>query len=201
MSDFLPFAPAAARNAAAILPVLGEYLPGAGRVLELGAGTGQHAETFARAFPALDWLPTDLTPALAGLRARQERSGLKNLQPPQVLDVLATHEWPRGPFAAAYSANTAHIMPWVAVQAMFAGLRRSLEGAAPFMLYGPFQRNGRHTAPSNARFHEALRAQDPQQGVRDLAALETEAQRHQMILSELVPMPANNFVVIFRHEQ
>ena len=201
MTDFLPFAPAAARNVTAILPVLSEYLPRAGRVLELGAGTGQHAETFARAFPALDWLPTDLAPALAGLRARQERSGLENLQPPQALDVRAAQEWPQGPFAAAYSANTAHIMPWVSVQAMFSGLGRSLEHAAPFFLYGPFQRNGAHTAPSNARFHAALRAQDPQQGLRDLTALESEARRHQMIISDLVPMPANNFMVIFRYEQ
>lgn len=55
----LPFAPAAERNAAPILEALRGRLPAGGRVLEIGAGTGQHAVAFTAALPGLRWLPTD----------------------------------------------------------------------------------------------------------------------------------------------
>ena len=41
--------PAAARNAEAIRAVLAAHLPATGRVLEIAAGSGQHAVAFATA--------------------------------------------------------------------------------------------------------------------------------------------------------
>ena len=51
--------PAPERNKDPILEVLRAYFPGAGDVLEIAAGTGQHAVHFAAALPGLRWLPTD----------------------------------------------------------------------------------------------------------------------------------------------
>ena len=35
-------------------------------------------------------------------------------------------------------------------------------------VYGPFMRDGAHTAPSNAAFDASLRAENPEWGVRDV---------------------------------
>lgn len=193
----LPFAPAAERNAAPILEALRGRLPAGGRVLEIGAGTGQHAVAFTAALPGLRWLPTDLAPALPGLAARVHVEGGSGIEPPRVLDVRS-EDWPAGPFDAVYTANTAHIMPWSAVLATLKGVAGVLSPGGLYLVYGPFRRDGRHTADSNARFDAALRDRDPSQGVRDLEALERAAVRHQLVLEEVVALPANNLLAVFR---
>ena len=64
-------------------------------------------------------------------------------------------------------------------------------------VYGPFMRDGEHTAPSNAEFDASLRAKNPEWGVRDLDDLEALAQDAGLTLAETVPMPANNLVLAF----
>ncbi|MDX1379846.1 MAG: DUF938 domain-containing protein [Xanthomonadales bacterium] len=195
----LPHSPAAERNKQPILEVLQRVFPARGRVLEIAAGSGQHAVHFAAAMPGLDWLPSDRTEALPGLHARIEAEGPSNLRAPRALDVVAD-AWPDGPFDAAYSANSAHIMPWAAVESMFRGIAARLRDGAPFCLYGPFTFGGEHTAASNSAFERRLRAEAPHQGLRDVDALETLASGLQMVLDEAVPMPANNFTLVFRKE-
>ena len=51
--------PAVARNTAPILAVLKAHLPASARVLEIAAGSGEHAVAFARALPGLEWTPAD----------------------------------------------------------------------------------------------------------------------------------------------
>ena len=58
---------------------------------------------------------------LPGLRARIDLQGGGGLPSPVALDVLSGR-WPVGPFQAVFSANTAHIMSWQAVCAMFRGI-------------------------------------------------------------------------------
>jgi hypothetical protein len=65
-------------------------------------------------------------------------------------------------------------------------------------LYGPYQEDGRHTAPSNAAFDADLRARDPRWGVRDLGEVIALARRHGLAHRETVVMPANNRSVVFR---
>ena len=47
-----------------------------------------------------------------------------------------------------------------------AGAARVLTSGGVLYLYGPFQENGRDTAPSNAAFDASLRARHPDCGVR-----------------------------------
>ena len=195
----LPFAPAAERNKRPILDALRGRLPDRGRLLEIGAGTGQHAVFLAAHFPALEWLPTEVPEQLPGLRARVAAEGPANLLAPRGLDVCDT-TWPQGPFEAVYSANTAHIMPWAAVLSMLEGVGRCLAPGGVFLLYGPFMIDGRHNAPSNEAFHRALRAEDPRRGLRDLAALESAAAHHHLRLEERAAVPTNNFLLLFRRE-
>ena len=65
------------------------------------------------------------------------------------------------------------------------------------MTYGPYKRDGVHTAESNARFDLSLRSRDPSWGVRDLEAVVESAEGAGLSFRELVAMPANNYMVIF----
>ena len=58
--------PAFPRNRDPILAVLRETLPPTGLVLEIAAGSGQHAVAFATAFPGCTWQPTDRDDGRAG---------------------------------------------------------------------------------------------------------------------------------------
>ncbi len=196
----LPFAPAAERNRGPILEALTPRLPGAARVLEIGSGTGQHAVAFTSALSGVRWWPTERRGELPGLVARVAAEGGPNLCEPVELDVLRG-PWPDGPFEAVFTANTAHIMHWPGVCAMLAGAGRVLAPGGKLFIYGPFRRGGRHTAASNARFDQSLRRADPGRGVRDLEALESEAEQHQLSLHEIIEMPANNLIAVFlRHD-
>lgn len=188
--------PATRRNGDAILAVLQGVLPPSGLVLEVGAGSGQHAALFARAFPGLVWQPTDLDPAhRRSIDAWCE--GLANVRPALALDATAD-AWPVSAADAVLSVNMIHIAPWQAGLGLVEGAGRVLPAGAAFVLYGPFMRNGRHTAESNARFDESLRAQDPSWGVRDLTDVGSAAVDHGFQLEAVHEMPANNLTVVFR---
>ncbi|MEE4173605.1 MAG: DUF938 domain-containing protein [Xanthomonadales bacterium] len=200
MDNALPFAPAAARNEAPILEVLRRYLAAPMQVLEVGSGTGQHATAFVRALPGLRWQPTERPDALEGLRARVAHDGVDGVSAPRSLDV-ETGPWPAGPFDAAFTANTCHIMGWEAVQAMFAGVSRVLRPGGPFLVYGPFFEAGVTPAEGNRRFDETLRRHDPRQGLREVEALESLARRHHCSLTASIPMPANNLTLVFTRDE
>jgi cyclopropane fatty-acyl-phospholipid synthase-like methyltransferase len=194
----LPYSESCERNKAPILEVLQQVLPRAGKILEIGSGTGQHIVHFAPHFPLLHWQPSDRDENLPGLAARVKQEGSPNILPPIKLDVL--EQWPGGGFDAAFSANTAHIMGWDAVCAAFAGLGAHLAPGGLFCLYGPFNQDGRFTADSNREFDRHLRSSDPQMGLRDLEALESLANNSKMVLQKQFPMPANNQILVFRKE-
>jgi hypothetical protein len=64
-------------------------------------------------------------------------------------------------------------------------------------LYGPYKRNGQHTAPSNQAFDDSLRSRDAAWGVRDLEAVVEAAEAEGLTLSQIVEMPANNYSLVF----
>jgi hypothetical protein len=194
----LPVSSACERNRGPILACITPLLAGASRVVEIGSGTGQHAAWFAPRLPHLAWVTTDLAHNHAGIRAWIAASGAANLEGPLELDTLR-QPWPElGATDAAFSANTAHIMPEPAVVAMFEGLGATLPAGAPFCLYGPFMEQGRHTSESNMRFDAELRAQGNGMGVRDLAWLLQVAAVAGFELEAVEPLPANNRVLVWR---
>jgi hypothetical protein len=165
-------------------------------VLEIGAGTGQHAACFAPELPWLTWQPSDVEEHLAGIRQWVEEAGAANLRLPLALDV--EQPWPALRVDAAYSANTCHIMSWPQVERMFLGVGECLEPGGIFCVYGPFNYGGRPTSESNARFDAMLRARDPQSGLRDFEAIAALALKHGLANKEDNPMPANNRLLAFR---
>jgi SAM-dependent methyltransferase len=189
------YAPATQRNREPILAVLRRVLPADGLVLEIASGTGEHAAFFADALPGVTWQPTDVDPtALPGIASWC--AGVPNVHPPLVLDV--TQPWPVERADAIVCVNMLHISPWTAGQALLAGAGRVLPAGGVLYLYGPYRRDGAHTAPSNASFDETLRAQDPSWGVRDLETVIATAAARGLRHTETVAMPANNLSVVFR---
>jgi len=193
-------APAAERNKEPILAVLRRALPRQGAVLEIASGTGQHVAHFARALPDLLWWPSEPDAAMHGsIAAWIAHEGLTNVRPPVALDV-GTAPWPIERADAVVCINMIHIAPWQATLDLMRGASRVLPPGGVLVLYGPYRRGGEHTAPSNAAFDAQLRRSDAQWGVRDLEAVADAAKAHGLALAEIVPMPANNFVLVLRKQ-
>jgi SAM-dependent methyltransferase len=192
------YAAAAERNREPILAVLRRVLPATGLVLEIASGTGQHAAFFAAALPGLRWQPSDPLPAHRdSIRAWAAAAGVDNLAEPLDLDVERP-PWPIDRADAIVNINMIHIAPWPAAIALFEGAARVLSPSGVLCLYGPFKRDGRHTAESNQRFDERLRAEDPRWGVRDQGDVAAIASAAGFGAPEVVAMPANNFSLVFR---
>ena len=98
---------------------------------------------------------------------------------------------------AIFSANVIHIAPWEVAQGLVAGAARLLRPDGRLFLYGPFKRDGRHTAESNAAFDASLRYRNAEWGVRDMTDVSDAADGAGLKLIETVAMPANNFILIF----
>ena len=195
-----PYASASARNAAPILGVLRRELCGRSALFEIGSGTGQHAVTFAAEFPGLAWQTSDLQQSHDGIRAWIEESGLDNVLPPVDFDVLSAKA-ASASCDAVFSANTAHIMSYAAVEKMFELAGTMLRGKGIFCLYGPFSRGGRFSTASNEAFDASLRARNPAMGIRDLDDLELLARNNGMRLERTYAMPSNNLLVIWTREE
>jgi SAM-dependent methyltransferase len=199
MSADLPFSPAADRNKEPILRALRQRLPTACSVLEIASGTGQHAQHFASACPGWTWQPTDAADAAALQAIDQRCRGLANVLPAVRLDVL-TPPWPidSARYGAVYCANMLHISPWSACPALMSGAASHLTSGGLLLLYGPFRIDGELTAPSNEAFDADLKSRNPQWGLRSLSAVEREAAAHGLTHQEVVALPANNLLVMFR---
>ncbi|MCC5864124.1 MAG: DUF938 domain-containing protein [Wenzhouxiangella sp.] len=195
----LPFSPAAERNKEPIARALRHLLKANARVLEIGAGTGQHAIHFLSAMPGLSWQTSELPESLAQLAASLEREGGGRLPPPLALNV-ATGPWPQSRFDAVYTANTLHIMPFSLAPRLFEGASRVLDAGGRLLCYGPFMDNGIHSAPSNELFDRSLRARDSAMGVRDTCLLDELAGRFDFFRQGDLIMPANNRLLVYQHK-
>ena len=200
-------APAFHRNGPAIAAVLQRVLgPRSGSVLEIGSGSGQHAVAFAGALPHLTWWPTDPVPAhRRSIEAWRRHTNAEAVMAPVALDAAAA-DWglgrpgmpPADDLAAIVCVNVLHIAPWAVTEGLIGGARRHLAPDGRLIIYGPFARDGAHTAPSNADFDRALRRQNPDWGVRDTADIDRVARSRGLRLDEIVEMPANNVMLLLK---
>jgi SAM-dependent methyltransferase len=198
--DARQYAPSVARNRDPIWSALQPELPTKGLVLEIASGSGEHAVHFAqKAGSDLIFQPSDADEKCrASIDAWRAATGLANIRPALNLDV--THEtWPVAQADAVLCFNMIHIAPWEATIGLVHGAARVLSPGGFLFLYGPFKREGRHTAPSNEAFdREFLKASNPAWGVRDLEAVAGLAAEAGFEAPQIVAMPANNLSVLFR---
>lgn len=191
-------APATDRNRDAILAVLRDALPASGTVLEIASGTGQHAVYFAAALPGLTWQPSDPDAThRESIAAWTAHTQVANVLPPLAIDVRHA-PWGIDAVAAIVCINMIHIAPWAAAEALFDGAGQRLGAGGVLYLYGPYRRDGAHTAPSNEAFDRQLRVADAEWGVRDMEAVIALGAAQGLVCEAIVPMPANNFSLVFR---
>jgi hypothetical protein len=195
-------APAFHRNHEPIWSVLAPFLQGrTGDALEVGSGTGQHVVTFARATPDITWWPSDYNDRhLASIAAWRAHAGLANVRDPVRLDLLDGRFgglMPPRKFLAIVCVNVLHISPWQVSVSLLTAAAEHLTADGRLFIYGPFMRDGEHTAPSNVAFDAGLRRDNPEWGVRDIAELRKVAETAKLSLVDTVAMPSNNFVLVF----
>jgi hypothetical protein len=198
------------RNHRAIWAALEKFLAGkSGDVIEAGSGTGQHVVAFAGHSPDIVWWPSDTNAQhLRSIEAWRTHSALPNIRPALRID-LSDPAWCAelndgrgpGPLLAVFCANVIHIAPWRVAEGLFEGAGRRLRAGGRLFLYGPFKRDGKHTALSNAVFDTSLREREPEWGVRDIADVEKLAGGAGLVLVEIVAMPANNMILVFERSK
>jgi len=193
-----------ARNRGPILAVLEKYLPaqGEGLVFEVASGSGMHTAFFAEAFSHLTFQPSDPDEAArASIKGWIEHEGLTNVRTPLHVDAMSVRPDDLAfetPVVAMVNINMIHISPWAACEGLMATAARVLSTGAHLFMYGPYARDGGHTAPSNAAFDESLRARNPAWGIRHLEEVVACAEKNGLTPVEVLEMPANNLSVVYR---
>jgi len=186
-----PFSEACERNKEPILNILQNViLPTDERLLEVGAGNGQHAEYFSPKFPRLEWYPTDKN--LIWLKDVHGRM----IQKAQRLDV-AKDDFPKLRFDVVFTANTFHIMSWKECKSLIKLMGHRLREGSRVVIYGPFKYHGEFTSPSNAEFDAQLKAKDPQSGIRSFEDVNINMMKQGFELVEDYSMPANNQCLVY----
>jgi SAM-dependent methyltransferase len=194
------------RNHQPIWRVLEPFLRDkSGDVVEAGSGTGQHVVEFARHTPRIAWWPSDLNDQhLKSIRAWRSHAQLANIREPMRID-LSDPQWCAqmhdgsgpGKLLAVFCANVIHIAPWRVAEGLIAGASRYLRPDGRLFIYGPFKRDGKHTAVGNAVFDTSLRDGNPEWGLRDVEAVGRLAEATGLALVDIAEMPANNLVLVF----
>lgn len=189
-------APSAERNAAPIRERLAEYVPASGLVLELASGTGQHIAALAKAYPYVEWQPSDISKERMGsIQAWRAHAGAENLRDPVLLD--ASDDWPVFPdLRLVYVVNLFHLIPQDDAMAVIRGAAGALVAGGYFFVYGPFRSDGAFRSEGDAKFHTSLNAQNPLIGYKDLEWIEAELCSVGLSLVAVHEMPANNLVIV-----
>lgn len=191
-------APAAERNADAILGLLRIHAPASGTALEIASGTGQHVTHFARALPGLTWQPTEISDERrASIAAWSTDAPAGALLPPLHLDATtpgwsATHK----AFALILLINLLHLIPTDAARTLIAEAAQALAPGGRFIVYGPFLRDGNATSDGDARFDAAIRADHPDAGYKNDTDMVRWARESGLEVIARTEMPANNLALV-----
>ena len=197
--------PAFHKNCIHILEVLKiELRQGRGNILEVASGSGQHCLEFAKELPDYIFWPSDInSDHIVSIKEWRKTENPKNLRHPIKLDAI-DFDWHLDStifleieFEAIINLNMVHIAPIEAAEGLFRGSGQYLKKGGKLILYGPFKKNGQHIAQSNQGFDDALRAKNCEWGVRDISELSAFAETYNLNFSRLVPMPSNNFMLIY----
>lgn len=200
----LAFSQACENNKIPILKVLQKHLHGNEKLLEVGSGTGQHAEFFARQFPNLIWQCSDLVDNYETINTRLTLANLSNTPAvmtcdvSQIQQVNIEHE-PQ--YDMVFSANTLHIMAWSSVLLFFPFVTKHLKPSAKLIVYGPFNNHDGYSSESNARFDDWLKSQNNYSGIRGFDAVNEQAKKQGLALIDDIGMPANNRCLVWQKIQ
>ena len=193
----IPSSPAAERNKEPILSVLKQVLRGTHkRLLEVGAGTGQHALYFAPQFPHMQWTATERGENMVMLNRRVQEAFIPNLTPPFKLEI-GVDDFPKFTFDVILTINTFHIMHWKEVKTFIKLCAGRLQEGGKVVIYGAFNYGGQFTAPSNEAFDKSLKEQDPLRGIRNFEDVCGAFEKNGFALERDFEMPSNNRMLVF----
>jgi len=171
-------------------------------VLEIASGSGQHVAHFGDAFPTMLFHPTEYdADALPSIDAWTEST--RNVFSARQLDITKDQwfECDQPRFDVLFCSNVFHITPWHVTEALFAGAKRNLRQGALIILYGPYKVNGEFVGENDPEFDLWLKEKDASFGIRDIADVEREANKNGFQLYQSCPMPADNFIQVFIHQE
>ena len=200
----LPFSQACENNQQPILEILQQELQDFTHVLEVGSGTGQHSVYFAPRLTHVNWQTSDVFAHHATINAWHAAYPAPNLYAPLTFDVscdsVPINKAIAAPYDAVFTANTLHIMSWSLVSKLFELVGDMLPLNGKFIIYGPFNENGRYSSESNRQFDHSLRQRDSNSGIRHLEDVIDLANSHHLVLSNTYMMPANNQILVFQKQ-
>ena len=204
--DYRLFFPATQRNKAFIESVLSRIIKKNGSILEIGSGSGEHGVVFQKRFPEIIWQTSD--PELLhrnSISSWIEYEELNEKMPqPLELDVKKI-PW-KIPFNLAHSLqgivsiNMIHVAEWSCTVALFRESGKLLNKGQFLILYGPFKICNEYTSQSNYLFDNSLKMQNDLWGIRNLEEVSDEAIKSGFYQEDIVDMPANNFLIIYRKD-
>ena len=198
------FFPATQRNRDSIREVLSRVLQKKGLILEIGSGSGEHGVLFQKCFPEIIWQSSD--PDLTHRKSISSWIDYEelNLKMPQPLDIdVEKTPWEISSqlilsLQGIVSINMIHVASWNCTKSLFKESGKLLNNGQFLMLYGPFKIDNKHTSQSNDLFDSSLKMKNKFWGVRDLGEVRIEANNNGFTKEEVIPMPANNFSLIYR---
>ncbi|XP_034947064.1 methyltransferase-like 26 [Chelonus insularis] len=197
--------PAAERNKEPILQVLKRIIrPGSNQVcLEISSGSGQHIAHFAPHFPQVTFYPSECEPSLLE-SISAHATNLTNVNEPSLIDVATDYKtWPGDLFKEKstdyiYNSNMMHVSPFKCTIGLFENADKLLNSNGTLITYGPYAIDGKITPESNVEFDKSIRSQNSEWGLRDIRDLEKLATKNNLKLIEMVDMPANNKILIWK---
>ncbi|WP_435235455.1 DUF938 domain-containing protein [Psychromonas sp. PT13] len=192
-----PFSQSCENNKNPIFAILSEHFKGLSHIVEIGSGTGQHAEFFTNQLPHLTWQTTDQGDYFPHLEKLIVETNSSRLPPALYLDV-SQENWPISDCECIFTSNTLHIMPWTCVEHLFKGLSSVLKVNGHFYVYGPFNYDGKFTSESNQSFDLHLKSSNPLSGIRDFEQIMELATQAGLGLVVDHQMPANNRLLHFK---
>lgn len=192
-----PYSQACEQNYPYILQAIKTWLDQAKTVLEIGSGTGQHAVKFAKDLPHLIWQTSDVKDNHDGINQWIISANLDNLLTPvemQIPDKIP----PIIKYDLIFSANNLHIMSLSEAEYFFKVSSQRLKPNGNLIVYGPFNYNGDYTSESNARFDVWLKNNCSTSCIKDFEEVCKWGNNQQLELTNDIPMPANNRILIWQ---
>jgi len=193
---------AAKRNRDPILDVFKQLFPPSGDALELASGSGAHINYFAPHFQHIRFQPSDYDKDLfEAIRKMQAESANANVWDPVHIDLAKRETWPDATahrYDVIFAINLFQVAPLAIAESVAQIAARVLKETGFMAIYGPFKIDGKYIAPSDEAFDQELRAANaPEWGLKDVRDVEKAANKHGIILTQQLALPANNFMLVF----
>jgi SAM-dependent methyltransferase len=190
------------RNKKPISKALFPYLDKiTGDALEIGSGTGQHLSYLAKNFPHIIWHGTDIDEVHC--KSIDAWAKFNSLNLPHALALDAASDWSSvlkeyDSFNVIISMNVIHISPISTLEGIFLNSARFIKNDGILVFYGPFKKGNKHTGEGNKIFDQRLKSENSTWGVRCLSTLERLAADNKFDSPEVIEMPANNYLLVFK---